>query len=391
VEWRLHQLAHVSEARTLRDFGLGEGGLLHRLESACHVTRLQGQMLLGIALTWFPVVTLAIAQELITGRREPLLYDPAVHVRFLVGGPLLIMADHVFPWICRRSLQQLVQQGFVPDSGLPRFEQLYARARRLADAAWPELVLILGAVAVGVAVLIGLLPISGGHYRVSITPAQVWFSLVASPIVQFLLWRSLWRWLIWGRIVIGLSRIRLRLIATHPDRCGGISFLRLPSVGYCATLLFVASSLICAEWGGHAAIGTTILSFKPFLLMFVVVGAAIAFGPLLFFSPQLFRVRLDGVLEHDGLSAEQCWRFRHTWVEDGREDLLEQQDVQSLDSLGAVYRLTVDRIRYVIFDKRDVIVLVLATLLPVLPVMVFHVPAEGWRDLVELLTGSRLP
>ena len=213
---------------------------------------------------------------------------------------------------------QLVAQGFVPDAALPRFEQVYDWARRLADAAWPEVLLLLLALALGVTTLLGVIPIGARNLQTGTTPAQVWYVVVASPLLQFLLWRSLWRWLIWVRIVIVLSRIKLRLVATHPDRCGGIAFLRLPSVGYCAILLFVASSLLCAELGGRYDFGTSLMSFKPFILMFAIVGAAIAFGPLLFFTPHLVRARLDGTLECDGLAAEQGWRFRRLWVEDRR-------------------------------------------------------------------------
>jgi hypothetical protein len=381
----------VQPAGTFPEYGLGEGGLLHRIESACHLTRLLGQVLLLFGLTWVPLVTLAVGQQVLTGRRELLLYNLSVHIRFLVAAPLLLMADHVFPWICKRSLEQLVMQGFVPDEARPRFERLHDRARRLADAAWPEVVLLLGAVAFGAAGLFGLVPMIGNRYS-TFTTTQVWYGLVASPLVQFLLYRSLWRWLIWVSIVVGLSRIRLRMVPSHPDRCGGIGFLRLPSVGYCAMLLFVASSLLCAEFGGHYALsfGTTLASFKPYLLVFLVVGAAIAFGPLLFFTPHLLRARLDGNLEYEGVAAKQGTRFRDQWILSKRVDLLEQQDVQSLSSLGAIYADTVDRIRYVVFDRRDVIVLVLATLAPVLPVMVVHVPEENWRDLAELLTGARL-
>jgi hypothetical protein len=381
----------VQDVRSFHDFGLGEGGLLHRLESACKLTKLFGQVVLVFFLTWVPVVVLSLAVERISGKKEPLLYDPLVHVRFFVAAPLLLVADHVFPWICRRSLRQLMAQGFVPDESMPRFETLYDRARRLADAAWPEVVLALGAVALGVAELLGLVPLSGRLYHTGPTATQIWYALVASPILQFLLWRSLWRWLIWVRIVIGLSKIPMRLLASHPDRCGGIAFLRLPSVGYCAILLFVASSLVCAGWGGHFPLETSFAAFKPFVLSFAIVGAAIAFGPLLFFTPHLLRVRLDGMLEHDILAAQEGWRFRRDWVVDHRPNFLQENDAQNLDALGNIYRQAVERIRYVVFDKRDVIVLMVATLLPVLPVMLIHVPGESWKELLAMLTGSRIP
>jgi hypothetical protein len=381
----------VENVHSFGSFGLGEGGPLHRLEVACHVTKLLGQIILVFLLTWLPVMALALIEQSITGRREPLLYDPQVHVKFLIAAPLLLVADHVFPWICRRSLQQLVAQGFVPDAGLPRFRELYDKARGLADAAWPEFLLLVGALVLGVAELTGVMPISGRSYRTGPSVTQVWYALFASALLQFLLWRSLWRWLIWVRIVIGLSRIDLRLVATHPDRCGGIAFLRLPSLGYCAILLFVASSILCAGWGTFYPLEATLSSFKPFISMFVFVGAAVAFGPLFFFTPLLLRARLDGVLENDILAARQGWQFRQDWVVGHRPDFLGSPDAQTLDSLGNMYRHSVERIRYVIFDKRDIIVLLLATLVPIVPVMLVHVPAESWRDLLQLLTGTRFP
>jgi hypothetical protein len=380
----------VEDAGTLPDFGLGDGGPLHKIEAACHVTRLLGQIVLALLVTWIPLMVMGVVEELLTHRSEPLLHDPGVHVRFFIAAPLLLVADHVFPWICRRSLNQLVAQGFVADDAMPSFAAIYQKSRTLADAAWPELMLLVLAVSLGVAEAAGVIPIGprGGMIRPSV--AQLWYALVASPLLQFLLWRSLWRWLLWVRIVIGLSRIRLQLVATHPDRCGGIRFLRFPSVGYCAILLFVASSLACAGWTG-APIEPTLASFGSFVAKFAIVGATIAFGPLLFLTPQLMRARLDGLLENDILTAREGWRFRRESILAHRPDLLAAQDAQTLDSLHNIYRLCVESIRYVVFDRRDVIVLLLATLLPVLPLMLVHVPGENWRELFDLLVGTRLP
>jgi hypothetical protein len=334
-------------------------------------------------------MVLGLIKQAFTGKKESLFYHPSVHVRFLIAAPLLLLADHVFPWICNRSLDQLVAQGFIPEASRSRFEKLYHQAQRLADAAWPELVLALASLAVGIAAIVGLLPLSGRDGRTWPTPAQFWYALAAAPLLHFLFWRSLWRWSIWVRIVVGLSRMPLRLIATHPDRCGGIRFLRLPSTGYCAMLLFVASSLLCAEWSGHA-LEPTLKHVLPLVLLFVVVGAAIAFGPLFLFLPRLVRARLDGVLEYDGVSSEQGRRFRRVWIVDRQPNLLAAPDAQTLDSIGNIYSNWVARIRFVLFDKNDVVFLLVATLLPVLPIMLVHMPVESWRALVEALTGNPL-
>ena len=123
--------------------------------------------------------------------------------------------------------------------------------------------------------------------------------------MQFLLWRSLWRWAIWVRVLIGLGRIELDLVPSHPDRRGGISFLRWPSTGYCSMLVFAISSMLCAsQVTRFTASGVTLKTFTPLLIAFAAAGTLIAFGPLLVFSPQLMRARRIGLIEYGRLGAE---------------------------------------------------------------------------------------
>jgi hypothetical protein len=379
----------MAGARTLFDFRIGEGGLLRRFETAAHLTRLRAQVLIALVLTWVPIMALGLVQQWITGTPEPILRDPAVHVRLLVAAPVLLTLDHIFPWICRIVIEQLVTQSFVPDSDRPRLESMLRKATRLADAALPEFLLALAGIGLGAATVFGHLPFGGLQGRPH-TASQIWYALADFPFVQFLLWRSLWRWLIWVRIVVGISRVRLSLVPTHPDRFGGIRFLRWPSMTYCAILLFVVSSALSAEWGARLTF-SNLVAFKPYLAAFAVIGGTIAFGPLLFFAPQLARARLFGLMDNDSLAAERGRQFRERWIAGGGNDeFLGVNDVQSLNSMAQLYRETVDKMRYVPVEKRDLLWLLVATLLPVIPVMVAHVPWENWRDLLEILTGRSL-
>jgi hypothetical protein len=45
----------------------------------------------------------------------------------------------------------------------------------------------------------------------------------------------------------------------------------------------------------------------------------------------------------------------------------------------------------VLIDKTDVLLLLAATLAPVVPVMIARVPLEEWSRLLEMLTGGTLP
>jgi hypothetical protein len=47
--------------------------------------------------------------------------------------------------------------------------------------------------------------------------------------------------------------------------------------------------------------------------------------------------------------------------------------------------------RPVLVDTRGLVVLLVATLLPVVPLMLAHVPREDWSILLKMLTGGRLP
>ncbi len=376
---------------TAVDFRIGEGGLLRRLETAAHLTRAGRQIVLAVALTWLPVVILGLYNEHWRGHPEPLLHHAAMHVRLLVAAPVFLFIDEMFPRGCSVILAQLVFKSFIPADAEPRFERVLRSGARLANSWVPESLLMFASVGLGIGALFGLVPASGVTRFGDWTPAQLWYTLTDWPFVQFLLWRSLWRWVIWVRILLGLGRIRLDLVPTHPDRRAGISFLRLPSVGYCVFLLFAISSMMCAEWGDKLTLGSSLAGFKPLLALFAGVGALVAFGPLLVFAPQLYNARRQGILECGARACDEGRRFQGR-VAEGRHRRREVTgaDIAALADVGAVYREAVDRLQIVLVDRRDLIGLLIATLLPVVPMMLLRVPLNDWRELSSLLTGGRI-
>lgn len=367
--------------RPVHDYRIGEGGLLRRCEAALHLTRLPWQIMAVLGVTWAPIVVLGLWR----GNPEALVHDPAVHVRLLVAAPVFLLLDQLFPTVCRYTLEQLHDQAFVPRACEERVDRLLRNTARLADSSFPEALLATLGLLLGLAALSGRLPISGLNHRVGLTPDQVWYALTDLPLFHFLLWRSVWRWAIWVRILYGLSRIRLELVPTHPDRTGGIRFLRLPSVGYCAMLLFAISSVLCAEWGTRFTLGATLSSFKPLLLVFASVAVIIAFGPLLLFAPQLWSARRDGMRELGSVASHSGRLFRSALLDPRRR--LEHGSMQELASQEQTYRETVDQLSLFLFDKHDLALLLVATLLPVVPVMLLHIPLEDWQELLSQISG----
>ena len=372
------------------DFRIGEGGLLRRFETAAHLTRAGRQILIAILITWVPVVGFGLINEHVRGHHEPLLRDAAMHVRLLVAAPVFLFIDEMFPRGCSVILAQLAFKSFIPAASEERFQRILRSGARLGNSWIPETLLLVVSIGLGAGALFGLVPASGVARRGDWTPAQLWYTLTDWPFVQFLLWRSLWRWVIWVRILFGLARIRLALVPTHPDRRAGISFLRLPSVGYCAFLLFAVASMMCAEWGDRLAFSASLSGFAPLLALFAGVGALIAFGPLFAFSPQLYRARRRGIIECGARACDEGRRFQER-VSAARQDDGEHftaVEVSPLCDVGSVYREAVDRLQIVLVDRRDIFALLIATVLPVVPMMLVRVPLDEWRNLAGMLTGG---
>ena len=57
------------------------------------------------------------------------------------------------------------------------------------------------------------------------------------PLFQFLLLRWYFRLFVWARFLWQVSRIELRLVPTHPDRCGGLGFLGAVAYAFAPVLL----------------------------------------------------------------------------------------------------------------------------------------------------------
>jgi hypothetical protein len=157
-------------------------------------------------------------------------------------------------------------------------------------------------------------------------------------------------------------------------------------------LVFAISSILCAsQVTRFTASGVTLRTFAPLLLAFAATATLIAFGPLLLFSPQLVRARRIGLIEYGRLGAEYGRGFQNRWFLEGRPGArIGPRSTQPLSDLAVTYRDTIDRFRILLFDKRDMVVLLVATLLPMAPVILMRVPTEDWRRLLTMLTGAGL-
>ena len=106
------------------------------------------------------------------------------------------------------------------------------RALRLRDSRAAEII-CLGLAIVGTVVWLGRLTTSdNSSWAVQIagdsahvTLAGWWSVICSAPLFYFLLFRGLWRYIVWAMLLWRIASLNLRLVATHPDGKGGLAFL----------------------------------------------------------------------------------------------------------------------------------------------------------------------
>jgi hypothetical protein len=377
-------------------FRIGIGGPFHRVERAAHIERLGRLVPLLIGITWVPLMLLTLTEWVVSRQSEPLIRDSSVHARMLVAVPLFVCGERVLDRLCGIAVARLFDEGYVPPSAVTRVRALLGRVAAWRDAVLPELILFAIALLSGIATLLGLsLPAGriGGVTQSRLGVVRIWYGLVSLPLFQFFLWRSLYRWALWLRLLVGLSRVRLRLLPAHADRRAGIGFLKEPSVGYCAVLLLATSSVLCAAWATQIVLyGSLVGAFKSLFFEFVLLGFVIAFAPLLVFVPHLLRARIAGQQQYGGLVSDYTSRFQDYWIDrKDRSDLLGTSHIQSLNDLGTAYRENIERMQLLLFTPKDCVVLLVASFLPAFPLLFLQGAAHDVITRILRLALGRTP
>lgn len=366
--------------RLLRRLGVQEDRLEH--------VRNQALCVLPLA-AWLPLVVLsAIGGQLFGGNgATPFLWDLEAHARLLVALPLLIVAENVAERRTRRVLQGFLQRQLIPPDAMPRFEAVVASALRLCRSIPVDALIIAFVYGVGILVIwrqyVALntatwysAPEANGS-RLSL--AGMWYGYVSLPIFQFLLLRWYFRLFVWARFLGQVSRIDLKLIPTHPDRLGGLSFL-LAATG-ALVVLASAHGVLLAGWLATRVLvlGVPLTEFKIEIAAMVIFVLCITLGPLLSFAGPLFRTKRRGIRKYGTLAARYVREFDMKWLRgdiDVKEPLIGSPDIQSLADMGNSYSV-VSSMRSLPITREIILHIAVATLWPVAPLLLTLMPLEA--------------
>ncbi len=381
----------------LPEFSLVTGGPLHdllvRLRLASPPLGFMPRRIVVIALiAWLPLLVLSVLEGHAVGGgvKIPFLLDLEAQVRLLVALPVLIFADLMVFQRLKPVMTQFTDKGIVIPEDRARFVSAIASATRAASSYALEIGLLVLVLTLGRWLWRSQIAMGGtatwysrpSDTGMRLTLAGCWYAWVSVPIFQFILVRWYARLLIWFRCLWQISRLHLRLIATHPDHAGGINFLGYSTHAFLPILFAQGAQLAGLIANLILFDGQRLVDFKVDIAGVAGLALLVMLAPLALFSPKLAEAKRRGRREYGGLAFRYVREFEDKWVHPSAptdESLIGHSDVQSLadmlNSYGAVRTM-----RIVPFNMEVVGTLVAAILAPLLPLLLTMFSLE---ELVE--------
>jgi hypothetical protein len=239
------------------DFSLVLGGPLFQLYRRAYLSGdalelVRRRVVVIAAIAWLPLLVLSMIGRHVLGGAIaiPFLYDLETHVRFLIALPVLICADLLVHNRIRPVANTFLERRIIIPDDIPKFHKAIDSTLRLRNSLTVEIALLVlvytfglwiwrSQVATGAATWYALPEASNLH----LTLAGYWYAFVSIPIFQFILLRWYFRLFLWFQFLWRVSRLNLRLIATHPDRAAGLGFLG-PSTYAWGPMLFAQGACL---------------------------------------------------------------------------------------------------------------------------------------------------
>lgn len=370
-------------------FSLVIGGPFHRVLGACgllgpdQLPTLRAALLIAM-LAWFPGALLAVGSYMATRNPETLTYfiDHTVYIRSLFAIAVIVYFERTSEQRLAPIVRQFRFAGLVDAGSESGYREELRRAdERTASTIAEAIILLVVAV---IAVTTVRLDVEFGGYdwdgwvvdgRPEYSWAGLWNHWIARPLFQFLLLRWLWRFAVWAWLLWRISRLRLQLVAYHPDQAGGLGFLSVfPTVF--TGLIFAISCVAASQWVSELQqTSISIDQVKILIGAWVALILLIFVGPLLAFIPPLYRLRDRAIFELGQMASEHQQAFEAKWVRSGNRgtELLGSVDVSSGSDLMPIAASPYS-LRIIPVYRHVFVQLFAAAGLPMLAVMATQVP-----------------
>jgi hypothetical protein len=195
---------------------------------------------------------------------------------------------------------------------------------------------------------------------------------VALPVLDYWWLRQVWKIALWCRYLFFVAGLPLALVASHPDRTGGLGFLSNVQTRFGLVILAYGLSNVASTVGyklgveGAPFTQTTVW----FPLVAFVIGAPVLFtAPLFMFTGQLYWAKRKALARIDGLASERARTFEREWVGGHAAPSLDPE-VTAWSHLGGLFA-HIQAMRVVPFDLRSFAELMANTLGALLPLLAY--------------------
>ena len=382
------------------DYELFDSGPPLAWQKALQIVRRRGErpirrpVLAAVVIGWLPIAVLAAVVAL-TGHPQALSFfsDIAVHARFLVALPLIILAEADVIPAFGRIVKHFLTSGMV-SRDQERYFEAVTSTRRLLDSKWATYTTLALAYATVIVLVTGIDRQStpawywGGPGPLGLSLPGVWHAYVSLPLLLWPCFGWIWRLLLWWRFLLLMSRLDLHLIPTHPDHAGGLKFVSTSIRAY--RLLAAAIGTIAAgtEMNRVIRLGeASPLAYRNSAIAVVVLVVVFTAGPLLMFTPRLRNTRLRGMLQYGRLGSAVGTEFEQKWINRKEEVDAGSLQVSDFSAMTDLYQVVgnVYEVADIPFGFKDLTPVVVAALLPFIPVLLMTVPLSQILQTVKSL------
>ena len=377
------------EATSDLTLSLVRGDPLFRLQRQLRLMPAHGLGLVRRAVFWALVAWLPVAawawyagRAMPSPAGEPLLAHFGVQARCLVAIPLLILAEGQAHRLTLRLLPHFVTSGLVPGAEVPAFRNALAAAIKLRNATIPWLLMLGAVLALNTVaeVLQRSHEVTWGA-AVEGPPSELgfgalWFLYVSRPIHLALLVAWLWRVILVGSLFGRIAKLDLSLVPTHPDRAGGLGFLEVTPKIFAPTVLALGV-VLAARWAHDVVYhGVHVQDLRLQMGAFVVIAVGLFSAPLLAFVPLMIRTKRKALLDYSALVGRHGRLVRERWIEGKQladDSLLGAPELGPIADTGPAYD-AVAAMRMLPIGKATVVPLLVAAVLPLIPVLAIEIP-----------------
>jgi len=362
-----NEATHVEMLRRLRLIRIDD-----RREMAMRIA-------VAVGVAWVPLTVLS----LIGGDGASIaafLRDVAVHARFLVAVPLFIAADYVVLPRLESMARYFAVTNLVPASRMDEYNTILTSSRRLSAGVWPSGLLLVAVyvlvVTLSVLVPKDLLPLwQRGTLPTGLSLAGWWHLGISLPLQLGLLLAWLWRLGVWTRFLWRMAHMDLYLVAAHPDQTGGLQFLAY-SPRVFATLALPIGVVVAGTLANKVMAGASPLGHEATPVVTAAITLLLFATPPLVFTRALLAAWRLGVYRYGDLAARAGEAFEIRWLAEGQKldaELMERPDFSATTDLYAIVG-NVYAMRTAIYDIQGLLSVVIATVLPFVPIWLTAIP-----------------